>query len=77
MNTCEPIRLPGSSDGKESFNVGDLGLIPGWGRFPGEGNDNPLQYSFGLQNSMDRGSWWATVHMITKSEPIQEQDHYQ
>ena len=35
-------------------------MIPGWGRFPGEGNDNPLQYSC-LENSMDRGAWWATV----------------
>ena len=48
---------PGSSDGKESaFNVGDLGLIPGLGRSPGEGNGNPLQYSY-LENSMDGGAW--------------------
>ena len=38
-----------------------LGLIPGSGRFPGEGNGNLLQYSC-LENSMDRGAWWATVH---------------
>ena len=45
------------SDGKESAcNVGDLGLIPGLGRSPGEGNGYPLQYS-GLENSMDRGAW--------------------
>ena len=44
------------SDGKESAcNVGDLGLIPGLGRSPGDGNGNPLQYSY-LENSMDRGS---------------------
>ena len=48
--------FPGDSDGKESAcNVGDLGLIPGSGRSPGESNGNPLQYSF-LQNSMDRGA---------------------
>ena len=76
MDTCEPISLPGGSDGKKSCNVGDLGLIPGLGRSLGKGNSNPLQYS-GLENSTDRGSWWATVHVITKSEPIQEQDHYQ
>ena len=76
MDTCEPISLPGDSDGKESCNVGDLGSIPGLGRSLGEGNSNPLQYS-GLENSTDRGSWWARVHVITKSEPIQEQDHYQ
>ena len=47
------LGFPGSSDGKESAcNVGDLGLIPGSGRSPGEGNGNPLQY-FGLENSMD------------------------
>ena len=37
------------------------GSIPGWGRSPGEGNGNPLQYSC-LENPMDRGAWWATVH---------------
>ena len=45
-------------------NAGDAGhevLIPGSGRSPGEGNGNPLQYSF-MGNPMDRGSWWATVH---------------
>ena len=41
-------------------------LIPGWGRSPGEGNGNPLQYSC-LENSMDRGAWWATVHEVAKS----------
>ena len=45
--------FPGGSHGKESaFSVGDLGLIPGWGRSPGEGNEYPLQYS-GLENSME------------------------
>ena len=49
--------FPGGSDGKESaFNAGDLGLTPGLGRPPGEGNGHPLQYS-SLQNSMDRGAW--------------------
>ena len=42
--------FPGGSDSKESCSVGDLGLILGLGRFPGEGNDCPLQYS-GLENS--------------------------
>ena len=55
------------SDGKGSAcNTGDLGLIPGSGRTPGEGNGNPLQYSC-LENSMDRGAWWFTVHGVTKS----------
>ena len=43
----------------------DIGLIPGSGRSPGVGNDNPLQYSC-LENSMDRGAWWATVHGMAK-----------
>ena len=43
-----------------SCNAGDPGSVPGWGRSPGEGNGNPLQYS-NLENSMDRGNWWATV----------------
>ena len=47
----------GDSNGKESAcNEGDLGLIPGLGRSPGEGNDNPLQFSC-LENPMDRGAW--------------------
>ena len=41
-------------------NTGDMGLIPGSGRFPGRGNDNPFQYSC-LENSTDQGAWWATV----------------
>ena len=44
----------------------DPGLIPGLGRSPGEGNGNPLQYSC-LENPMDRGTWWATVHDVAKS----------
>ena len=57
----------GGADGKESAcNAGDLGLIPGLGRSPGEGNGYPLWYSC-PENSMDRGTWWATVHEITKS----------
>ena len=54
------------SDGKETAcNAGDPGSIPGSERFPGEGNDNPLQYPC-LENSMDRGAWWATVQGVTK-----------
>ena len=49
------------SDGKASAcNAGDLGLIPGLGRSPGEGNGSTLQYSC-LENPMDRRAWWATV----------------
>ena len=48
-------------------SVGDLGSIPGLGRSPGEGNGNPLQYSC-LENPMDGGAWWATVHGVAKSQ---------
>ena len=57
----------GDLDGKESAcNVGELGLIPGLGRPPGEGTGNPLQYSC-LEKFMDRGAWRATVHGVAKS----------
>ena len=59
------VGFPGSLAGKESAcNAGDLGSIPGLGRPPGEGNGYPLQYS-GLENSMDRGAWQATVHGVS------------
>ena len=59
--------FPCGSDGKVSAcNAGDLGSIPGWGRSPGEGNGNPLYYSC-LENPMDGGTWWATVHGVTNS----------
>ena len=50
-------------------DAGDVvvGSIPGWGRFSGEGNGNPLQYSC-LEYSTDRGAWQATVHSVTKSD---------
>ena len=59
--------FPGDSDSKESAcNAGDLDLIPGLGRYPEEGNGNPLQYS-DLESSKDRGACSATVHGVTKS----------
>ena len=61
------VGIPGGSEVKASAcNAGDLGSIPGSGRSPGEGNGNPLQYSC-LENPMDRGAWWATVHGVAKS----------
>ena len=60
------FHFPGDSDGKESAcNAGDLGSIPGLGRSPGERNGYPLQYSC-LENSMDRGTWQATVYGTAK-----------
>ena len=55
------VKNPPASAG----DIGDNSLIPGLGRSPGGGNDNPLQY-VSLENPMDRGAWWATVHRVTK-----------
>ena len=61
------LELPCSSNGKEhACNTGNLGSNPGSGQSPGHENDNLLQYSF-LENPMDRGAWWATVHAVAKS----------
>ena len=61
------LGFPYSSDGKESAcNAGAQGSVPRSGGPPGEGNGNPLQYSC-LENAMDRGAWWATVHGVAKS----------
>ena len=58
--------FPGGSDGKDlACNVGDLGTIPGLESSPGEGNGYPLQYSF-LENTMDVGASWATVHGLQR-----------
>ena len=61
--------LGGFLGGASDVNAGDtrdMGSVPGLGRSPGVGNGNPLQYSC-LENSMDRGVWWAIVHEVAKS----------
>ena len=59
--------LPRWLSSKESTcQAGDVGVISEWGRSPGKGNGNPLQY-FCLENPMDRGAWWGTVHGVEKS----------
>ena len=69
--------FPGGSDGKESAcNAGHPDSIPGLGRCPGEGHGNPLQYSC-LENSTDRGAWWATGHGVTKSQTRLSYEHVQ
>ena len=67
LRTWDLGGFPSGSDGKKSaYNVGDQGLIPGYGRSPGEGHGNPLQCSC-LENRMDRGAWRAAVHGATGS----------
>ena len=55
------------SDKESACNAGDPGSIPGLGRSPGEGHGNPLQYSC-LENPMDGGAWWATIHEVAESQ---------
>ena len=57
-----------------AYNAGDLGLIPGLGRSPGEENGNTLQYSC-LENPMDRGIWLATVHAVAESDMTEQTTH--
>ena len=61
-----PLVLPGGSAGKESACQCRQRKRRGWGRFPGKGNGNPLQY-YCLENSMDRGAWLATIHEVGKT----------
>ena len=73
ITTGKTIEFPGGSDGKASVcNAGDMGSIPGSGRIPGEGNDNPLQDSC-LENPMDGGAWcpWGR-----KESDMTEQLHF-
>ena len=61
------LHFPGGSEGKESASIaGDLGLVPGLGSSPGEGNGHLLQYSC-LENSMEREVWQVTVHGVAES----------
>ena len=64
-----PVVLFLDSDIFFSGDVSDVGSIPVLGRSPGGGHGNPLQYSC-LENPMDRGAWWATVHWVTKSQTL-------
>ena len=67
------MSIPGRSDGKESACIAgatrDPGSVPGLGRSPGEGDGNPLQNPC-LENPMDRGAWWATVHGVAEESDM-------
>ena len=64
---CKYTGFPGGASAKEpTCQCRRPWLIPGWGRSPGIGNSNSLQYSC-LENPMDRGAWWTTVHGVTRS----------
>ena len=77
MHLSVYIGFPCGLDSKESnCNAGDLGLIPGLGRSPGEGNGNPLQYSC-LEDSLNRGAWRATIHVVTRSQTRLSDQHFQ
>ena len=67
MRTVPEPGTGGSEAKASACNAGDLGSILGLGRFPREGKGYPLQYS-GLENFMDRGTWWATVHGVRESQ---------
>ena len=69
------LGFPGGSDDEESTcNAGDQGLLPGSGRSPGGRHSNPLQYSC-LENLVDRGAWWATVHGPSKNRTRLKTEH--
>ena len=72
LDPPEPVSMPLAWS---VCKVGDLGSIPGMGRSPGEGNGNALQYSC-LENSMDRGAWWAIVHGVAKSQTSLRDFHF-
>ena len=67
MSGASQVALVVKNPPANAGDVRDMGAVPGSGRFPGIGNGNPLRYSC-LENSMDSGAWWATVHSIAKSQ---------
>ena len=62
------VALVGKNPPASAEDVRDAGSIPGSRRSPGGGHGNPLQYSY-LDNPMDRGAWWASVHRVTQNRP--------
>ena len=66
---------PGDSGQESACSEVEQGTVSGWGRSPGEGIGNPLQYPC-LENSMDRGAWWARVNGVTKSQTWLSNEHF-
>ena len=64
-----PLWLSGKESACSAGDAGGTGSTPEWGRSPGEGSGPPLQYSC-LENPMDRGAWWDTVHGVTQSRML-------
>ena len=71
MTNCSPGCLLVDNMPDNAGDIGDAGLIPGMERFPGGGNGNLLQYSC-LENPVDRGAWWATVHGVTELDTTEQ-----
>ena len=67
LSTQIPIELVVKNLLANAEDVRDVSLIPESGRYPAEGHGNPIQYSC-LENPMDSGAWWATVHRVTKNQ---------
>ena len=68
---ASPVALVVKNLPASAGDIRDAGLIPGLGRSPGGGHSNPLRYSC-LENPMDRGSWWATVHGVARELDMTE-----
>ena len=71
MTNCSPGCLLVDNMPDNAGDIGDAGLIPGMERFPGGGNGNLLQYSC-LENPVDRGAWWTTVHGVTELDTTEQ-----
>ena len=69
-----PQWLSGTVSACSARDLRDIGLIPGSGKYPGEGNGNPLQYCC-QENTMDRGAWRAIVHGVTKTDMTEVTEH--